>query len=157
MTTRQMIEAESPTFFSVVLDEGSQSQLRKLAVHPVVHCHHMTVAYHPDESYLPQLRALIGREYLLNVTALATDERGQAVRVNGAPSLNQNPHVTISCADGTPPQYSNELLQNEEGEPIDLVLRGILTEEVQNSSSPHDLAQTPDTKRAPSETEDGSH
>ncbi len=156
MNARRLIEAESPTFFSVILDEESQAQLRKLAVHPIVYCHHMTVAYHPDDSYLPKLRALIGREYLLNVTALAADERGQAVRVNGAPSLNRSPHVTVSCAEGTPPEYSNELLASEEGEPIDMVLRGTLTEETSDSSSSHGPSQTTDSEGTPSEAENGS-
>lgn len=156
MNARQLIEAAVPTFFSVVLDEESQAQVRKLAIHPNVYGHHMTVAFRPDESELPKLRAVVGREYILNASRLAADEKGQALRVSGAPSLNKNPHVTVSCAEGTEPKYSNELLSHEQGEPVDLVLRGTLFEEpLDDDSSHHGPPTPPNPEATPGEAETG--
>lgn len=77
--------------------------------HPFVHAHHMTVAFNPTIERMEHYRPMIGQELRLKVIGVAEDEKGQAVRVEG-PSENANPHITISCADGVPAKYSNDLL-----------------------------------------------
>jgi len=75
------------------------------------------------EEWEPQL----GQTVTLRVIGMAQDERCQAVKVeipDGLLCLNDNPHITVSCADGTAPKYSNELLAAAELEPLELVLTG---------------------------------
>lgn len=119
-------------YYAVVLDEKSSNALKALAVHPVVHCHHLTLAFNPDIGDHDDIcwSRYIGGILDLYVTGMAKDDRGQAVFVPKTPSSNKFPHVTVSCAEGTPPVYSNELLERvaEEGrlEPMDMKLTGII-------------------------------
>lgn len=74
---------------------------------PKTFCHHMTVAFRPKDG-LGDL--VVGQEVELKVVAVAGDDKGQAVEVVGFDSNNAVPHITISCAEGVSPVYSNELL-----------------------------------------------
>jgi hypothetical protein len=55
----------------------------------------------PHNRWTKPSRRLIGEVF---------DEKGQAVLVEGFPSENKHPHITISCIEGVPPKYSNELV-----------------------------------------------
>lgn len=97
-------------YIAAILTPQSADALRDLAIHPVLHCHHVTLAFRPDEVAWHKFGALIGTKVRLRAIAQAWDLRGQAVVVSGIESLNAVPHITISCAPGTKPVYSNELL-----------------------------------------------
>jgi hypothetical protein len=120
--------AKSGRFFSIVLDVDSQERVAAFAVHPKVFAHHVTVAYDPSVERAAEIRVLLGKKYSFQGYAIATDERCQALRVEGVPSDRKQPHVTISVVEGTKPVYSNELLERVEGEPVELVLTGTMTE-----------------------------
>lgn len=104
-------------YFSIILDESDQNYLKRMrcVAHPRLFCHHVTVAFNPTLEQIAQFTPLIGRRFVFNATSLVTDEKGQAMRVEGVPSLNKHPHITISCAEGVSPVYSNELLDKIEG------------------------------------------
>ncbi len=107
-----LLDGKSNVFISASLTPESQQLLlaRVPPVHPFVHAHHMTVAFDPPvERYEQVYQPMIGQKVVLRVVGVAQDDRGQAVRVE-AQSENPNPHITISCADGVPAKYSNELL-----------------------------------------------
>ncbi len=60
------------------------------------------------------LFALLGKEVDYTMIGFAADDRGQAAAIAGPAGLvglNEVPHITISCAEGTKPVYSNELLR----------------------------------------------
>ena len=103
------------TFVSAVLTDASRARLLAAVppVHPTVYAHHMTMAFDPDEATLAKYRPLEGQTVRLTVIAVAVDAQGQAVLVGGD-SENEHPHVTISCAEGVPAKYSNELLAQGE-------------------------------------------
>jgi 2'-5' RNA ligase len=132
-------------YIGVFLDEKSRTELLRLVMprHANVFAEHVTVCFKPTEERLEQYRQGVawanfasdawpiikfGDRVAFKAIGIAHDEKGQAVRVRGVPSSNENPHITISCAEGTKPMYSNQLLK--EGmieifdEPIELV--GIL-------------------------------
>lgn len=87
--------------------------------HPNVYAEHVTVAFSPTEEQERQLVPQCGQAVSLQVVAVAQDDKGQAVVVSGVDRLNPGtPHITISCADGVRPVYSNTLLSKGEREVV---------------------------------------
>lgn len=97
-------------FVSAVLTPESHSRLLAAVppVHPVVYAHHATMAFNPDMETFERYRVLEGQRIRVPVTAVAVDDKAQAVLV-GIESENDYPHITISCAEGVKPRYSNDL------------------------------------------------
>lgn len=103
-------------YAGIFLSDESQAELlrwwAKVVGQPLlseVHAHHVTLAYDPTQA---QLEAIpFGSEGRVEVVGWAADEHGQAVLVRSVPaSINAFPHVTVAT-DGTPPVYSNLLLE----------------------------------------------
>lgn len=76
--------------------------------HEKVCGHHSTIAFKP--SALDGIE--IGKETNMKVIGRAFDEKGDALLVENLKSNNKNPHITLSCAKGVSPVYSNELIEN---------------------------------------------
>lgn len=106
-----LLEDRTNMFVSAVLTPQSQRRLleRVPPVHPTVYAHHVTLAYNPEPDALARYRPLEGTRIKVPVTAVCVDDKGQAVLV-GVDSENEYAHITISCAEGVAPGYSNELL-----------------------------------------------
>ena len=75
--------------------------------HPKVFGHHSTIAFKP--SSLDGIE--IGKETVMKVVGRAYDEKGDALLVENPKSNNAHPHITLSCAKGVSPVYSNELIE----------------------------------------------
>lgn len=107
----RMLEDSSGVFVSAVLTEASRSRLLAAVppVHPRVYAHHVTMAFNPDETTLAYYRQFEGQRIRVPVTAVAVDDKAQAVLV-GVESENDYPHITVSVAEGVKPVYSNELM-----------------------------------------------
>ena len=75
--------------------------------HKNVFVHHSTNWYKPLN--LNDLE--VGNKSILKIIGRASDQKGDALLVENTKSKNMYPHITISCADGIPPVYSNELLE----------------------------------------------
>lgn len=110
-------------FIAAVLDKESEEKLKKLAIHPNIYCHHMTLAYRPDFEAWERYQDFLDKDITLVTIGMAKDDKGQAVLIEGCPSENTYPHITISCADGVTPKYSNEMFSRQKTEPIDIKLR----------------------------------
>ena len=93
-----------------VISSAAAAKLRRLAIFPDIYCHHITIAAHPDDVTYRKYARLLGRRVRFQVTGVYADSKGQAARVTGVPSENAHPHITISCAPGVHPKYSNDLL-----------------------------------------------
>jgi len=110
------------------LTAEASEKLREYAVHPSVFCHHMTVFFEPSQEDFEKIfTPLFGQAVTLVITGMVKDERGQAVIVQplaGIPA-NRRAHVTISCADGIQPKYSNEIL-GLTPEPLNLELSAVI-------------------------------
>ena len=106
----RLLEDGPDMFISAVLTEESRKRLleRVPPVHPNVYAHHVTMAYKPDPTTLEYYRQMEGQRLRIPVTAMALDDKAQAVLV-GAESENEHPHITISVAEGVEPRYSNDL------------------------------------------------
>lgn len=74
--------------------------------HLKVFAHHSTISFRPSG-----LEGIdIGRESSMKITARVFDEKGDALLVENSKSSFKYPHITLSCAAGVPPVYSNELI-----------------------------------------------
>jgi len=106
-----MLEEQMDGYLAVVLTQNSRKELLRLVPpkHKEVIAHHSTIAFKPGAETLKKYKTLVGKKIKLVVLGAASDEKGQAVLVNG-PSENPHPHITISCAPGVEAKYSNELL-----------------------------------------------
>ena len=109
-----LLETAMEGYLAVVLTPESRTELLQQvpAKHANVFAHHLTIAFKPDESVYSKYANLVGETTKMTITGEASDEQGQAVLVEG-PSENPNPHITISCAPGVKPAYSNTLLQQQ--------------------------------------------
>jgi hypothetical protein len=112
-----------------VLSPAARKILEALACHEEVHCHHLTIFFKPTEDNIKAIfSGHIGRPVTLKVIGIVTDNRGQAVIVEpltGMPS-NRRAHITVSCADGTKPVYSNELIEHGVPTPLTLELEATI-------------------------------
>lgn len=90
-----------------VLTDSSISKLKNIfpPVHTNLYYHHVTINFGVKE-YPKNLGDMV----TAYVIGYAEDENGQAVVVNGIESKNKYPHITLSCAEGIKPVYSNVLL-----------------------------------------------
>jgi hypothetical protein len=111
-------------YFACVLDDETRDFLTGMAVFDNVHAHHVTMAYKPSAQDHARFAAMVGREIEFDMTTSYRDMKGQAVLVHGVPSLNDNAHVTISCAAGVKPVYSNALLQSADKRATPVQRRG---------------------------------
>lgn len=91
-------------------------------LHPNVYAEHVTIAYRPSASVEDGLKFILGEERTIAVAGHAYDEYGQAVVISGVPRFDPGkPHITISCANGVGPVYSNTLL-SKGFEPVPAIL-----------------------------------
>ncbi|MBX4200798.1 hypothetical protein KW786_01575 [Candidatus Parcubacteria bacterium] len=75
--------------------------------HPRVFAHHSTIVFKP--SSLEGIE--MGKESTLKIVARVYDEKGDALLVENPKSNSKHPHITLSCAQGISPAYSNELME----------------------------------------------
>jgi len=105
-----MMESENSIIYNaIVLTDESVQKLKKdfPPLHPNEFYHHVTLNF--GKKQFPEN---LGEEVTFRVVGHAYDEKGQAVVVTDISSDNEVPHITLSCADGVKPVYSNELVKS---------------------------------------------
>jgi|ERR1044072_7921808 predicted kinase len=99
-------------YSAVVLDEQSHSELLQVFTNNIPEgwskiAHHMTIAFGkptPDKTD-------VGKKVFLKVVQLGVSDMAIAVRVEGYPSLNKIPHITLAVnPDGGKPVMSNDIV-----------------------------------------------
>lgn len=108
--------SSKPIYTAIFLTEDAVDTLKRLYPprHPTVHAHHVTLIFKPSPKDIDFLAAFLGQEVKFEVVGEAFDDRGQAIKVSVPEHLRLNGqvhHVTLSCAEGVTPVYSNELLK----------------------------------------------
>ena len=101
-------------------------------IHENVYFHHCTVAYKPSAEKIEEYKPKLGKVFQLNVNGFVlTNEIAVLTidNVKGLPIENRHPHITVSCAEGIKPFYSNKVLETVT--PVDIskekfVLHGVL-------------------------------
>lgn len=84
-----------------------------MPLHATHYSHHMTVMFKPTPEQINAFPLKVN--CTLKVTGFGADEFGQAVIVKPTCALGleisaPTPHITVACAEGTKPFYSNELI-----------------------------------------------
>lgn len=105
-----------PIYTAIFLTEEAKETLKKLypPKHPKVYADHVTLVFKPTPEQIAFLAPFMDQVAVFQVTGVISDEKGQAAKVT-IPGNLQVPgqhlhHITISCAEGVSPVYSNELL-----------------------------------------------
>lgn len=75
--------------------------------HSRIFAHHSTIEFKPKN--LENIK--VGEKYNLKVIGRVWDDKGDALLVENFKSKNKYPHITISCVEGVPPVYSNEMIE----------------------------------------------
>jgi len=118
-------------YTAIFLTEAAVEDLKRLFPprHSKVHAHHVTLVFRPSPKDLETLEPHLGKEVEFEVVGQASDARGQAVKVTVPEALRldgQVHHITVSCAEGISPVYSNELLKGGWSEYAPIKLRGVV-------------------------------
>jgi predicted kinase len=97
MAAKDMYKETNILYSAVVLDGGSRASLLARLEHAIpkgwdIITHHMTIAFAKP---VPNQEDL-GKEVTLTVTELGSSDMALAVRVEGYPSKNEIPHITIA-------------------------------------------------------------
>ena len=99
---------EKNIVYTALFVQDVRSLLEQFAPkHAITYGHHSTIAFKPKN--LAGIE--IGKTSMILIIGRASDERGDALLVRNPRSNNEIPHITLSCADGVKPFYSNELLK----------------------------------------------
>ena len=114
--------AKNPIYYGIFLDEKSHNNLINWWLNSIniplleqKFAHHITIKFRPNNDDIIKYNEIIGKAFSLNVIGYAANEKAQAVKIDtNIQSDNPIPHITISCAIGTSPVYSNELIKNSQ-------------------------------------------
>jgi hypothetical protein len=110
-------------YLGVFLEPKSSDDLAEwfaravMPLHETVYCHHMTVMFKPTPTMVGVFPLRVN--CALRVVGWAADSMGQAVVVKPTCALDfatsdmKTPHVTVACAAGVKPFYSNQLLTDK--------------------------------------------
>ena len=82
---------------------------------------HITLEFKPSRLPLD-----IGKKFVVELIEYFQDDKGEAVTVKlpyGIISKNDAPHITISCAQGIKPFYSNQLITKTKGEKVKMKIK----------------------------------
>ena len=75
--------------------------------HPRVFAHHSTIT---GGGSLDGIE--VGKECSIKIIGRVFDDKGDALLVENPKSTSKYPHITLSCAEGTKPVYSFQMIQH---------------------------------------------
>ena len=76
--------------------------------HTRIFAHHITISFKPKDLEGIEL----GKRVQVKIIGRVTDDKGDALLVeNELKSDFKHPHITLSCAEGVMPVYSNEMIE----------------------------------------------
>ena len=103
-------------YSAVVIDKSDRDKILKNAVHPNEYGEHTTLKYYGKDG--PTETPYAGSRVNLTLKKHYADDKGDAWTIDCSDPVvaelkdpNQTLHVTVSCADGTKPFYSNTLIR----------------------------------------------
>lgn len=107
------IVIDSVVYWAVLLDAKSKENL--LIAFPAKHfrvfAEHLTLVFRPTTKQNEDLLRSLGDIVDISVLGEVSDLCGQAVLTSGVRRCDSGTaHITISCADGVSPSYSNKIL-----------------------------------------------
>jgi hypothetical protein len=128
LESKDMYKQSDVLYSAVVLDEGSRNSLLSRVEDEIpndwkIIAHHMTIIFGKP---VPNQEDL-GKEVILKVTELGISDMAMAVKVEGYPSKNNIPHITLAInPDGGKPVLSNDITNWKKLKPFNI--KGKVTE-----------------------------
>jgi len=105
--------SDSIIYWAVLLTEKGKADLLNMVTpkHQSIYAEHITIVFRPTSEQNDILYSRLGESVTLAAIGISSDDKGQAVVVTGEDRLDDGTaHITVSCAEGIKPFYSNELL-----------------------------------------------
>lgn len=127
LESKDMYPSSDVLYTCVLLDNASKNKLLDRFALDIptdwnVFAHHMTITLGEMKD-----KSDLGKEVILKVTKLGLSDMAMAVRVEGYPSKNAMPHVTLAVnPDGGKPAMSNEITKWQDIKPFNIM--GVVTE-----------------------------
>jgi len=122
-------------YWAILLDEPSKERLLCFTpvTHPNVYAEHITLSFNPNEQQNKKWQTVCGKRIKIKTCDYYEDKKGQAITVSGIHRDDKAiPHITISCAEGTKPVYSNELIKGKKRDTIKFDLTGTFVARTEN-------------------------
>jgi len=122
-------------YWAVILTDRSSNLLKTMfkPEHPKVFAEHITICFGPTEEQEQKWSERLGEMIRMKVVGEGKDKKGHAVVVTGIDRDGGGiPHVTISCAKGTKPFYSNALLSEGYSRVEEIPLAGTIARYTKN-------------------------
>ena len=95
-------------YTALFVDSPDQLLSRFKPKHPQVYAHHLTLNYKPES--IKDLE--IGKKIELKIIGRVSDDNGDALLVEtDLKTEGKHPHITLSCAEGFRPNYSNQMVE----------------------------------------------
>ena len=120
-------------FLGVDVKQRIRQMIGVETFHSKEYLDHITLAFSPNEQQIKDAEPYLGKMVPFTLGSMYWNLKGQAVTVN-LPSLPtglipESAHITVSCAEGVPPKYSNDLIKetlNSDRASVLTLPRGIL-------------------------------
>ena len=97
-------EKETVPYTALFVDDISQLKEKYPPVHPNEYYHHSTIAFRPKDR---KGDLNVGKKHVIAITGRVTSDKVDALLVENEMSTNENPHITLSTAEGVKPFASN--------------------------------------------------
>lgn len=104
-------------YSAILIDESDKAKILANSIHPNKYGEHVTLHYFGDGGGTDTPYA--GTPVVLRLKEHFSDDKGEAwtvecdnESVNALKDDSQTLHITVSCADGTKPVYSNQLIKS---------------------------------------------
>lgn len=103
-------------YIGIFLTDASHQKLLEefSPIHPEIYGDHITLFYNPNLEMVDRYRGWIGYKIPILTGQEFCDRKGQAVIAYIGADITResypSSHITISCATGVPPRYSNDLV-----------------------------------------------
>lgn len=127
LESKDMYPSSDVLYSCVLLDNASKNKLLDRFALDIptdwnIFAHHMTITLGEMKD-----KSDLGKEVTLKVTKVGLSDMAMAVQVEGYPSKNKTPHVTLAVnPDGGKPVMSNEITKWQDIKPFNIT--GVVTE-----------------------------
>ena len=104
-------------YWAIKLTDESRAKILSSfpPIHKNIYAEHITMVFSPTPEQNRKFGEWLGKKAKAKVITIYSDDKGQAVGVITEPARPDGKcsHITISCADGTKPVYSNKLIEQQ--------------------------------------------
>ncbi len=107
--SRNFKSKETVVYTALFVDDSDALKEKYPPVHANVFYHHSTIAFKPKER---KDNLNVGEKHRIAIIGRVTSEKVDVLLVNNEKSVNDNPHITLSTAEGVRPSISNAEIAN---------------------------------------------